>query len=96
MPRGVASLTACHELLRGSSNTLFRWLFGFRSPFIGMPLNELVSRVSPTRKDLRQRQQALVPNEDEVTATLARSGLSRFRFYNHTSLAACIRRGPLS
>jgi hypothetical protein len=34
-----ASGTACPELLRGSSDTFFRRLFGFRSLFLGMPLN---------------------------------------------------------
>jgi hypothetical protein len=42
-PRGVASLTACHELLRVSGNTLFRWLFGFRSLFLGIPGQKLQS-----------------------------------------------------
>src|SRR5271167_2225900 len=53
-----------------------------------MPLNQLVSSVPTTRKDLRQRQYILVLIENEVTATLGRVRLSGIRVHHNTRVAA--------
>src|SRR5580692_5539341 len=75
-------------LLRGTCDSLFRWLFGLCSQLLGMALNQLVSRVPTTRKDLRQRQHTIVLIEKKLSATLGRVGLSGIHLHHNTGLTA--------
>jgi len=73
-------------LLRGSSDSLLRWLFGLCSQLLGVPLHQLVSRVAVTGKDLRQRQHTLVSIENDLSTALTPVGLSGVHIHHNARL----------